>query len=78
MNILVSFLLASGIILSSPDSRLNVEINSTSASNICYTVTYDFAGYKLVKDAEKISVLSESLHFFECLHLYKPNCSGAA
>ena len=41
MNILISFLITSGIILSSPDSRLNVEINSTSASNICYTVTYD-------------------------------------
>lgn len=41
MNLIISLLLASGLVLSSPDSRLNVEINSTSASNICYSVSYD-------------------------------------
>ena len=41
MNIIISALLAAGIIISSPDSRLSVELNSTSASNICYSVSYD-------------------------------------
>ena len=40
-TLITSALLSLGLILGSPDGRLSVELNSTSSSNICYTVAYD-------------------------------------
>lgn len=41
MTLITNIILSLGLILGSPDGRLSVELNSTSASNICYTVAYD-------------------------------------
>lgn len=40
-TLITSALLSLGLILGSPDGRFSVELNSTSSSNICYSVAYD-------------------------------------
>ena len=41
MTLITTIILSLGLILGSPDGRLSVELNSTSSSNICYSVAYD-------------------------------------